>query len=58
MKRTFAALTLVSMACFVMAQKPISDFLNVSGNIKSHYYWRDDLELKRELPALCCMSPS
>ena len=50
MKRTFAALTLVCMACFVMAQKPISDFLNVSGNIKSHYYWRDDLELKKGTP--------
>ena len=50
MKRTFAALTLVCMACFVMAQKPISDFLNVSGNIKSHYYWRDDLELKKGAP--------
>ena len=51
MRRTFATLCLLGMACcWSMAQKPISNFLNISGNIKSHYFWRDELELEKGTP--------
>ena len=51
MKRTLATLCLLGMAgCCLLAQKPISNFLNISGNIKSHYFWRDEQGLEKGTP--------
>lgn len=51
MRRTFATLWLLGMACcWLMAQKPNSGFLNISGNIKSYYFWRDEFELEKGTP--------
>lgn len=48
MKRTLAILWLLGMTCcWMMAQKPISGFLGIPGQIKSHYSWRDELDLKK-----------
>lgn len=51
MKRTLAAVFFFCVACcYLMAQKPVSNFFNVSGTIKSDYFWRDNLELKKGTP--------
>lgn len=51
MKRTLATFCLLSMAfCFLLAQKPISDFLNISGHLKSNYYWRDEQDFLKGTP--------
>ena len=51
MKRTFVTLCLLSMACcWLVAQKPISNILNISGKIKSPYVWREELELEKGTP--------
>ena len=51
MKRTLTAFSFFCLiGCCLMAQKPISGFLNISGSIRSHYFWRDQLELKKGTP--------
>lgn len=51
MKRMLITVCLVCMAyCNLMAQKPISDFLNIPGRMKSYYSWRDKVELKKNTP--------
>lgn len=51
MKRTLSTLCFLGMAVgWLMAQKPISNFMNISGKIKSYYFWRDELELEKGTP--------
>lgn len=50
MKRILAAVFFFCVACCLMAQKPISNFLNIFGTIKSDYFWRDELTLKKGTP--------
>ena len=51
MKRTWVALGLLGMAfSTLVAQKPISGFFSIAGNIKADYVWREALELKKGTP--------
>lgn len=48
MKRMMITLWLTCLACLgMMAQQPLSEFLNVSGKMKSYYSWRDEIELEK-----------
>lgn len=47
MKRTLTTLCLMGITCCLLAQKPITDFLNVSGRLKSYYSWRDEAEFEK-----------
>ena len=48
MKRTLTTLCLLLVACCsLLAQKPITDILNVPGKLKSYYSWRDELEFEK-----------
>ena len=53
MKRTLTTLCLFLVACFsLLAQKPITDILNVQGKLKSFYSWRDEVEFKKGTPCI------
>ena len=53
MKRTLTTLCLLLVACCgLLAQKPITDILNVPGKLKSYYSWRDEAEFKKGTPCI------
>lgn len=52
MKRTLISAWMVGVACLAMAQKPISDLLNIPGTMKSYYSWRDEVKVEKGTPCV------